>query len=153
MTTESIDIPVYKISYLEEKITKLNRKAVKLGCDPMVLTFDNNHTIEYTEHPITGRVLLTPMVVEMVTATLDFEIPSIKGYSLVATLDIFPDIAGDSSKRKKVLISAVPDKVVPTEYKNKTDIHCEHSGYIRNRHHSVLLEKNGEYIEVGSTCV
>ena len=148
MTVEKIDIPKYKISYLQEKITKLNRKAVKLGCEEMVLTIDNEHTIEYNEHPISGRILLSPLVVEMVTATLNFEIPSIKGYSLVATLDIFP-----GENENKVLISAVPEKTVPVEYQSKNEIHCDHCGWKRNRHHSVLLEKDGEYIEVGSTCV
>jgi hypothetical protein len=147
---ESIDIPVYKISYLKEKIEKLNRKAVKMGCSPMVLSFDNEHVIDYNYHPLTGVRLVNPIKIEMVTAHLEYIIPIIEGYELVATLDLF---SGDSGS--EVLISAVPDKVVPDEWKNATSIKCDHCGWTRNRNHSILLKhtETGEYKEVGSTCV
>ncbi len=151
MITEITDIPVYKKSYLQDKIEKINRKAVKMGCMPLELTFDNEHVIEYPEHPVTGQVLLSPLKIEMVTATLNYEIPIIEGYELIAKLDIYPTTDGNST----VLISAVPDKDVPNEYKNADSIHCDHCGWKRNRHHSVLLRnlESGDHIQVGSTCV
>lgn len=147
---ESIDIPAYKVSYLTKKIEKMNRKALKMGCDPLVLTFDNEHVLEYWDHPQTGHRLTSPIIIEMVTATLTYNIPIIEGYELVAKLDIFHGEDGN-----QVLISAVPDAVIPEKWQNATSIQCDHCGWNRNRHHSVLLREieTNEYKEVGSTCV
>ncbi len=151
MITETIEMPVYKKSYLQDKINKINRKARKMGCEALELVFGDTYVLEYPEHPITGQVLVSPLKIEMVKATLNYEIPVIEGYELVAKLDIYPTQDGSNT----VLISAVPGMDVPDEYKNLTEIHCDHCGYRRNRHHSVLLRKidTGEHIQVGSTCV
>jgi hypothetical protein len=148
---EKMDIPVIKKTYLEQKIAKMNRKVAKMGCEPIVLHFDNEHTITYNQHPITGVELAFPMYLEMVTAHLVYQIPIIEGYELIAKLDIYPTLDGGS----EVMVSAVPDKDVPEAYKNKTSIQCDHCGWNRRRNHSVLLRntETNEYKEVGSTCV
>jgi len=148
---DSIDIPVYKKSYLRKAIDKINRKAVKMGCAPISLTFDNAHVIEYPEHPVTGAVLVNPLKIEMETAHLHYIIPIIEGWELIAKLDIYNTIHGGT----EVLISAVPDKEIPVEYQNATTIQCDHCGWDRNRNHSILLRHTitKEYKEVGSTCV
>jgi hypothetical protein len=135
---------------LISNIEKLNKKCHKLGCPEMVLTFDNEHTISYDVHPVTGMTLLSPMVVEYVDAHLEYEIPVIDGWEFVAKLDIYP---GENDNA--VLVSAVPGAHVPDAYKNRNYIACEHCGLNRNRYHSVLLKhvETGEYKEVGSTCV
>lgn len=144
--TEVVDIPVIKKSYLEKAIEKLNRKAVKIGCKPMSLIFDNEHVIDGEKNPITG----VKVKIEMVTATLNYIIPIIEGYELLAKLDIYTTTSGDS----EVMVSAVPDKFIPEKYKTATSIQCDHCGWKRNRKHSILLQhENGEYKEVGSTCV
>lgn len=150
-TIESIDIPQYKVDYLKSKIEKLNRKAVKLGCEPMVLSFDNEHTVSVNQHPVTGHRLVIPIIIEMVTATLSYVIPNIDGYQLIARLDIF----SDKENEGVVLVSPVPDREVPEKYLNATSIQCDHCGHKRYRTHSILIRhtESGEYKEVGSTCV
>lgn len=149
--TETVDIPVAKKSYLETKISKINHKAQKMGCDPLILYFDNEHTYSYNIDPYTGAELAFPRHMDMVTATLVYQIPIIEGYELIAKLDIYPTADGNS----EVMVSAVPGKEVPEVYKNKTEIHCDHCGWNRRRNHSVLLRniEDGTYKEVGSTCV
>lgn len=144
--TEIVDIPVIKKSYLEKAIEKLNRKAVKIGCAPMTLTFDNEHVVEQKKNPITG----VKMKLEMVTATLNYIIPIIEGYELIARLDIYPTV-----NEAEVMVSAVPEKIIPAKYQNANSIQCDHCGWKRNRNHSILLQhvESGEYKEVGSTCV
>lgn len=148
---EKVDIPIAKKSYLCKKIDKINRKAQKMGCDFLILLFDNEHTFSYSEDPYTGAKLAFPRTMEMCTASLIYQIPIIKGYELVAKLDIYSTVDGGS----EVMVSAVPNMEVPDEYKNKTTIQCDHCGYNRKRNHSVLLRntENGTYKEVGSTCV
>lgn len=138
------------VAELVTNIEKLNKKCRKLGCPEMKLSFDNEHTISHDYHPVSGRKLLSPLVIEKIDAHLEYEIPVIDGWELVAKLDIYPGENGGN-----VLVSAVPDKHVPDAYKNRNYIACEHCGYNRNRYHSVLLQntESGEYKEVGSTCV
>ena len=147
---QTVTIRKINVADLIKGIEKLNKKCRKLGCPEMVLTFDNEHTKSYDHHPVTGRTLLSPMIIEYVDAHLEYEIPVIEGWELVAKLDIYPGENGGN-----VLVSAVPDKHVPDAYKNRNYIACEHCGYNRNRYHSVLLQhtESKEYKEVGSTCV
>ena len=146
----TIKIRKSNVDELKKNIEKLNKKARKFGCEEMVLTFDNPSTISYDYHPVTNHHLLYPMVIEYVDATLEYEIPMIEGWELIAKLDIYP-----AENKDMVLVSAVPEKVVPAEYQNKAEIHCDHCGWNRNRHHSILImnTESGEYKEVGSTCV
>lgn len=138
------------VAELVANIEKLNKKCRKLGCPEMVLTFDNEHTVSYDIHPVSGRRLLSPLVIEKVDAHLEYEIPVIEGWELVAKLDIYPGENGGN-----VLVSTVPNKECPDYYKNRNYIACDHCGMNRNRYHSVLLQntETGEYKEVGSTCV
>lgn len=92
------------------------------------------------------------MVHVTVDATLDYEIPIIDGWELICTFDIMPV---PEKNEHVVFTSKVPDKTLPAEYLNKTEIHCDHCGINRFRNHSILLRnlESGEYKEVGSTCV
>ena len=145
---ETVEIQKNRISYLTKAIEKLNKKARKLGCPEMVLTISPEERVVEITSPETGCFERVEVHVE---ATLDYEIPIIKGYELICTFDI-EEIPGEDAI---VLTSKVPDKVIPVEYLNKTEIHCEHCGLNRRRYHSMLMRnvETGEHIEVGSTCI
>jgi len=149
-TIQSIKIPKYKIDLLKKAIEKLNRKARKLECEPMVLEFTETTPFKTDIHPITGNKMLSEMVIEMVIATLTYIIPNIDGWELIAKMDIF-----SSDNGSEVLISAVPNKKIPEQYQNLDKIHCDHCGYNRMRNHSILIRnmETSEYMQVGSTCV
>ncbi len=144
---ETIQIEKNRISYLTDKIEKLNKKARKLNCPEMVLTFGTEETLVEVKNEFTGKVMCVEVYVD---ATLDYEIPIIDGWELICTFDIVPTDEGSV-----VFTSKVPDKVVPPKYLNKTEIHCDHCGYVRNRNHSMLMREleTDNYIEVGSTCI
>ena len=150
MTIQTTTIRKANVDELIANIEKMNKKCRKLNCEEMKLTFDNEHTKSFNHHPVSGRTLISPMIVEYVDAHLEYEIPVIDGWELIATLDIYP---GENDNQ--VLVSAVPEKEVPEHYKNRNEIACEHCGWNRNRYHSVLLQntESNEYKEVGSTCV
>ncbi len=149
--TQAIEIiNAYKVEYLKKAIDRLNRKARKLGCAPMNLTFEPAEPYSTDQHPITGHMLVTPLVIERVTAILDYEIPNVDGYELIAVLDLY---SGDNGN--EVMVSAVPGKEVPEEFKHLDRIGCDHCGYNRYRKKSMLIRhiENGNYMQVGSTCV
>ena len=104
MTIQTETIKMSKKDYLVKGIAKLNKKAVKLGCNLMKLSFDNPTVKEVTHSP-NGVKLIIPYLVEYIDATLEYEIPMIEGWELIAKLDIYPAESADV-----VMISAVPDK-------------------------------------------
>ena len=146
MITIEESVPTYKIAEIVKAITKLNRKAKKLGTKPLVLSYTDGEPREVHHHPVTGAKLQTPWVFEMSDVKLVYEIPNVDGYEFIAKLDLFGDV---------VLTASHPEKEVPAEYLNLTRIDCDHCKKRRARKHSVLLRhiETGEYIQVGSTCV
>jgi len=146
MTTQKETIPAYNRQELQKAIDKLNRKAAKLGCDPLVLTFDNPHVKELNQHPLNGRKLDPAWKFDMIDATLTFAVPTLNGYELVARLDLFGNV---------VMVAAVPGQVVPDKYKHLDRIDCDHCGHKRARKHSILVRhiETNEYMQVGTTCV
>lgn len=154
---ETVHIDKSRVSYLKAKIEKLNKKARKLGCREMVLNIGTEETVTYVLR--NGRTVTelsendVPVIVNVsVEATLDYEIPIIDGWELICTFDIMPV---PEKNEHVVFTSKVPDKTLPADYLNKTEIHCDHCGINRFRNHSILLRnlESGEYKEVGSTCV
>lgn len=134
-----------KKSYLIKKIEKINRKAFKLGCKPMVLTFGPEKR-ETVKHPETGSDFTKITCL----AKLDYEVPIINGWELICRFD------GMQGKNGLVVFtSAVPDKTIPAEWLNTDSIKCDHCKQNRFRNHSMLMHniKTDEYKEVGSTCI
>ena len=138
---ETLEIQKSNKVYLIEKIEQLNKKCRKLNCPEMILTFGPERIVEIKDK--NDQVTAVEVLVEV---TLDYEIPIIEGWELICTFDIVED---------KVFTSKVPDKEIPIEYLNKTEIHCDHCGVNRYRTHSMLMRNinTNEYKEVGSTCV
>ena len=88
---ETISIEKNRIDYLKDKIGKLNKKARKLSCPEMVLTFGTEETLVEVKNEFTGRVTRVEVYVD---ATLDYEIPIIDGWELICTFDIVPTDEG-----------------------------------------------------------
>lgn len=139
-------IPVFNKISLEKAIEKLNKKARKLGCPPLFLSFAPAPAYKSDVHPRSGHKLLNPLVIERLEATLEYEEIVLEGWELIARLDV---------EGQMVFVSAVPEKHVPAEYQHKDSIKCDHCGHNRYRTHSILIRhtETGEYKEVGSTCV
>jgi len=144
---ETIEIQKNRINYLKDKIAKLNKKARKLDCPEMTLTIGTVEKVVNVTNEFTGML---DRVEVFVDATLDYEIPIIDGWDLICTFDIVPMDEGSV-----VLTSKVPGKSIPIDWLNKTEIHCDHCGYNRNRNHSMLMFNidTEDYMEVGSTCI
>lgn len=144
MIKETYSIHKSELKKVKKAIDAINRKAKKIGCNPISLSFGAEYKVERrTDY---GRKYF----IFMVNATVEYEIPKIDGWELISTFDIYAGKANDV-----VMTSTVPNKTIPPEYLNKTEIHCDHCGHNRNRTHSMLMYNADEarYSEVGSTCI
>jgi len=139
----------YNLQQLEQKIETLNRKAVRLGCEPMNLSAGDDIVVKSMTEAGFEKIDV------FVDVELDYEIPIVNGWKLVACFDLIESALSESV----VFVSKVPGETIPGAYQNKTSIGCDHCGVNRFRKKSYLLKKidsqyeSGEYIEVGSTCV
>jgi hypothetical protein len=139
-----VEIPIGRKEFIEKNVAKLNKKAVKLGCQPVTLEFSEIREIELDDahgHAYKAFVL---------DATLNYEIPIINGWELICRYDGFEGPDG-----VVIFTSKVPEKEIPLLYIDKKEIACEHCGINRFRNHSMLMHnvETGEYKEVGSTCI
>lgn len=164
-------VPARNIADLEERIEKLNRRAAKLGCEPIVLnkTFDhlayeamqpdaNGHEprrVWISEHNWDANqasmlpATKTGRVMEFFAITVEGQSPSLNGWHFIATLEpIQMDEGGQTN-----LIQTVPGKTCPTEYRNLIG-RCDHCGADRKRKQTfVLLHDDGTYKCVGRQCI
>jgi hypothetical protein len=150
MIKETYAIHKSELKKVKKAIAAINKKAKKIGCDPIKLTFGEEYKVKRTTEY--GR----KYYIYMLDATVEYEMPKIDGWELVCTFDIYPN--PDSDAPDVVMTSTVPDKVVPPEYLTKNEIHCDHCNQSRYRTHSMLMmHESGDtaivYKEVGSTCI
>lgn len=126
-------------SWLIDKINKLNKRAKKLGCELIELTFTGN--IKKEKHGENEN-----MVVVTEEVFIKGEYPHIDGWELIGVRET-------TNKKGLIFTRTTPNKEMPKEYHDKTTVDCDHCKTARRRKKSTVLHKDGVYIEVGSTCV
>jgi hypothetical protein len=134
-------------------IEKFNKKAKKLDTAPMLVEWGKDVTRSFYKDE-TAEVWGILTVIHLQEVTVKYEIPKIAGWDLICIFDYEHYTTENGEETMAVFTNAVPEKVVPAEYQNKTEIHCEHCGHNRYRKKSFLVKhESGEYKEVGSTCL
>lgn len=125
---------------LEAKLTELNLKAQKLGCEPVKLVHAGEET-KVQKHPLTGvehRETFLLLSVEGST-------PKLAGWRLVAVVERLA-----SSEN---LVRTVPGESCPAELRS-TDTRCEHCNVRRARKEVfILAHDNGRHVQVGRSCL
>ena len=125
------DIPEINLVSLQTKITKLNKRAVKLGCEPITLEvleeyFEGTPAIKYAKVEVIGKA------------------PQYNGWSFAAKLD--PTEAGN-------LIRAIPGIQIPEKYKTSGN-YCDHCKMHRDRKtYYILQNEAGTFCQVGKNCL
>jgi hypothetical protein len=176
---ETVTVLEERVSYLKAGIAKLNKKAMKLNCEPLDLTFDEATRTQL--YMLKSGQIIDDTKIHMypafkirrtyftIDATLEYKIPIIDGWELISTFDITPRVVMRDDDgaivtnsvgtpiyhERMVFTSTVHDKDLPGRFQRKTEIHCDHCGHRRFRTHSMLMRniEDGEYQEVGSTCI
>lgn len=113
----------------EEKIDKLNSKAIKLN-------FPTYSFVYGSVKQVNGEVVIPVKLIGVQSIKID-------GWEFVATLNHIED---------EVLIFSSSDIPIPKTY---TVSECEHCNVSRNRKHTYLLfnQEENKYMQVGSTCI
>lgn len=136
-----VKIPTRNISYLQAKLNKLNKRASKLGCPPVL--FEDTGTIVKVA---TGELdsLDRPIMIEAHIIKVFGEAPQINGWSFIGTIE--HDATGN-------MLRSIPGEEMPPKFRT-TERFCDHCQKIRTRQHTYIVKNEaGEYKQVGRQCL
>ena len=140
--TEQVKIPARNLPMVEQSIEKLNKRAEKYGLSERLTLKEISRDWEQVEAALTGGRVGS---VEMLVLTVEGDCPTISGYRCLATLEV---IEGD------LFIHPMTSADVPHRHRNPaTGRDCEHCNYERKRNETYVLERLGDTIQVGSSCL
>jgi hypothetical protein len=129
-----------KLEWFKDMIKKLNKKASKLGCNPITYEI--------------GEMVKTPIISDLTGEIVGYKVhypvtvqgdaPKFEGWLFIATLQ---------HSETGNIIRKIVDFEVPELYRT-AEKKCDHCGYIRNRKDTyVVKHDNGEYKQVGKACL
>lgn len=137
---KTIAIESHKVSLVEDRLIKMNRKAEKLGIKPAAIIFKEEY-IRLEHEEFTGRIIgKTPMV----RMTIEAQELKYGNYDFIAALD--------HTIGNKPIVKVVPNKVLPEIYL-EADCNCDHCGITRNRNNTYIFKDDNGYKQVGSSCL
>lgn len=126
---------------IREKVDKVNRRAAKLGVDPITLEVSEpfEHTFEHVTWDRIIRFQATAVNVEVTG-------PEVKlaGWTFLASIDHFENLVRTTP--------AAPDDLHLASMTEKAT--CDHCSTNRDRKNTFILQHdNGDLVQVGSTCI
>jgi hypothetical protein len=145
---KEFEIPDYNMPVVEQKIAKLNKRAAKLGAEPITIVVVKKwekHLQEQYENydPIGCPVKVIPMTTIQVIGTA----PKLNGWTLVAVAE--PVESG-------VLLRKFPgvELEIPLEFRDVTPERCDHCHTERQRNETFIVHHDGgDWKVVGRTCL
>ena len=143
LITKTFTVDAGSMDAVKERIAKMNKKAVKLGIEPAVITDAVERLVKYKRFDeVTGetREVVKPLVDVTVSAT---EI-KFGNYTHIATLD--------HTFGEQPIVNAVPDQIVPERFHSAKPF-CEHCNSSRKRKNTFVFKDESGYKQVGSTCL
>lgn len=146
-------IPKSNIPYLEWKLERLNKRAKKLGVEPVRYQVINNYCEIYEiDNPYGIEIDGVVQKIQKIVWFSDVQIVSEKpvrldGWELSAVVTKMP--TGES------LVNTVPDHDVPSYYRNADPHYCDHCKSLRTRKDVFIMHNTltGEYKQIGRQCI
>lgn len=139
-TKTFFDIPAHNFSFLEEKIAKLNKTAVKLGCE------ETQVYVMYTFVKNVARPQEDQKLVEFMHVNVEGVAPVLNGWTFVAKRE-------PMEESTSVLVKSVAGASVPAEFHDDHSLKCDHCKTNHRRVATFIVEKEGQYVEVGRSCL
>lgn len=157
------DIPERNFSWLEEKVGKLNKKAERLGVQPIVLRIVGEIVKPFLVSRRDGQERLTPVQnppapesgiawvgLKFLQVDVSGEAPVLAGWKFVGTIQHVHE-NGDSA----TILRSVPGLTIPDEYRDSTPEWCDHCQLTRRRNDTFVVQNvtSGEHKRVGRNCL
>jgi hypothetical protein len=149
MATTDYKVKPAKLEWLITTLTKINKRAAKLGIPG----------VQWTVGPLQTKVISGPAdsdgasLIEREARkvevwhdfTLTTEVVKLAGWTFVATLD--------HTSEAGVILRIVPGDTIPTSYREATAV-CDHCGFDRRRNETfVVRHDDGTLKQVGRQCL
>ncbi len=135
MEKQLFEIPAIAMGVLQDRITKLNKKAVKAGTGDIKLVRVGRKTDTYDR--------------QVYIVAVEGEPVKFNGWTFVARLDHNTDPSGESN-----IVYTMPGEELPAQWR-MADASCNHCGFLRNRKDTFIMrnEETNNLIQVGRTCL
>jgi hypothetical protein len=131
-------IPADNLAVFEDKLAKLSKRSVKMGCGEILPFIASNELKDFGDH---GKV-------RVYNVHLLCDQPKLDGWVFAARLD--------HSQETGTIVRSVPnfDREIPAKYRDAAP-HCDHCKVRRYRRDSYIVcnEVTGDFAQVGSTCL
>jgi hypothetical protein len=125
---------------LTAELEKLNRKAKKLGCNPITFTQTEPYMRATSAHGLN-------VVDNVVDVVIEGEPIKLNGWRFIGRVEAVPNSTEN-------LIFAVHGEKTPEQYRTGSPYTCEHCGQNRVRKATwVVGHDDGSYKQVGSSCM
>jgi hypothetical protein len=156
---KEFEIPDYNMPVVEQKIAKLNKRAAKLGAEPIlikvvkkwekriILGDEDNPAMFRGKDDVTTMTLQNVKVIPMTTIQVIGVAPKLNGWTLVAVAE--PVESG-------VLLRKFPgvELEIPLEFRDVTPERCDHCHTERQRNETFIVHHDsGDWKVVGRTCL
>lgn len=133
MLTNTVVVNPDQIQSIQEKLAKLNKKAIKLGINPARIVSQKEYLVKKGNKKI-----------HKVELIIEGEEIKFGNYEFIASLD---HTVGENP-----IVKVIPGKILPEKYQ-KADCSCDHCGINRNRHNTYIFMDHSGYKQVGGTCL
>lgn len=146
---EVFQIAEWNWNKLQEKIAKINRKAVRLGMPEVRVIVDSEQLVtdpEYAKLASREPEADLPKI-KVFNVHIEGEGPKIAGYRFIGTLD-------HNTLPGQTIVQTVPGESIPHRFFGSSPV-CDHCGKIRNRNETFVLEKEEDHThyQIGRQCV
>ena len=151
-------IPVENMPALEAKLALLNKRAAKLGCEPIVLTVTGEKMIEVQDHRsedndydefLGARRYVAPHthLEKRILVTVSGVAPKLNGWAIAAVIE--------HTEGGNILRAVPPFSTESFDIKFRTSAPiCDHCGYDRRRKDTYIVRNDdGRQAQVGRTCL
>lgn len=141
METRVYRVPESNLFRLNERVHKMNKRALKLRLAPITLNTIKTEDVELFEDGLsTGKFRRYHHI------TFDGQTPKLAGWTLQAVLERIPEIEGN-------IVRCVPGISLPVSYRTVSPV-CEHCKLTRRRTETfILLNEDGRMVQVGRNCL
>lgn len=137
--SDEYQIPEWRLGKIQAKIDQLNRRALKLGLEPITVEILDKFTKTIKSDTDFDKQI------PYLKIAIHGQPPKVNGWSFVGTVAHHP--SGHN------IIKGVPGHEIPSEYRERGNI-CDHCGTMRPRNETmILINDNGEHKQVGRSCL